>query len=48
MKLLDVKIIHCGIPTPGGGSEEKATAYCEFYSRAIKDIMTKVHNARVN
>ena len=46
LKLLNVEIEHCGMPTPGETDEEKAAAYSKFYPIAIAHITDKVQAAR--
>lgn len=42
LKLLGVKVFHCGVTTPIGTPEEKNKAYREFYLKAIQDIGERV------
>lgn len=49
LKLLDVEVVHCGVPVPEGTPEEKGAAYSEFYIKAIEDIGNRVaHKKSVN
>lgn len=47
LKLLDVEVVHCGVPTPEGTPEEKNIAYREFYLKAIADIGNKMTQNKI-
>lgn len=46
LKLLNVEIIHCGIPKPQGSDFENTKQYRKFYQQAIIDIQNKVDEMR--
>lgn len=46
LKLLDVEVIHCGIPNPQGSNAEKDRQFRLFYQCAIEDIQKKTQKAR--
>lgn len=46
LKLLDVEVIHCGIPNLQGSNAEKDRQFRLFYQYAIEDIQKKTPKAR--